>query len=89
MTDTRIEDLRRAGWSDREILAAIRSSQYGSQIWMNRDADAKRDVQGYLELAERQKALYSPEEIFWLSTAEAAMRFKEDPVSFMALYARH
>jgi hypothetical protein len=86
--DTRIEDRRKAGWSDKEILAALRSTQYGSQVWMNRDADPKRDLKEYMDLAERLKALYTPEEIAWLSTAEAAQRFAKDPVSFMALYSR-
>jgi hypothetical protein len=87
--DTRIEDRRKAGWTDKEILAAIRSSQYGSQVWMNRDADPKKDVKQYLDLAEQLKALYTDAEIAWLGTAEAAKRYKVDPISFLALYARH
>lgn len=88
MTDTRIEDRRKAGWSDREILAGLCSIQEGSQIWMNRDAK-KRDVNQYLSLADEKKANYTEKELAWLSTAEAAERYKEDPVSFLALYARN
>lgn len=85
--DTRIEDMRRAGWSEALIDRAIASPQTGSQAWMNRPAGLNREQ--YLELADKLKALFTEDEIKAMSTAENAQAFAKDPIAYLAKFGRY
>lgn len=102
--DTRIEDRRKAFTKhmkeahpersddviaasvERQIADSIASPQTGSQPWMNRPAGLT--VEQYRDLADKLKALYTPEEIAWLSTQEAVNEYKADPIAYLVKYTR-
>lgn len=105
MADTRLDDkripwtkdLREAhpDWSDEKInfvvdqmiADSVASSQMGSPVWMNRPDGLT--VEQYRIYADNLKVLYTPEQIAWFSTKEAADEYRKDPILFLVKYYRY
>jgi len=95
MEDTRMKD-RRAPYlgadgrmhtpSEAEVAAGIASPQHGSQPWMNRPAGLTEDQ--YKTLVDIKKALYTAEEIEYLSTMAAVAEYKQDPILYLIKWQR-